>query len=139
MAVVGTAYADPTTISTRFGPIKNNADNLLEYRGKTLKPEVFVPSAAYVVRTFKLSGSDVILVNQAAGNTCPGQYTYVTVDATSVKVSPTFGTCNGDIVEPVQIDESIAFSMKKLGGKGTSRYIYERGIIFEDGKPVKGE
>ena len=136
-AFITGAFADPVTINTRFGAVKNNADDLLEFKGKVLKPEVSVPSAAYVVNTFKLASSDVVLVSQAAGNACPGQYVYVTIDATSAKVSPTFGTCYDDPVEPVLAGESIAFAMKKTKGKGSVRYIYERGVIFEDGKPIK--
>lgn len=136
-AFVCNAFADPVNISTRFGAIKNNADDLLEFKGKVLKPDVVVPSSAYVVNTYRLASSDVVLISQAAGNACPGQYVYVTVDATSAKVSPTFGTCYDDAIEPVLAGESIAFAMKKVKGKGSVRYIYERGVIFEDGKPVK--
>lgn len=136
-AFVCNAVADPVSISTRFGEVKNNADDLLEFKGKVLKPEIMVLSSAYVVNTYRLASSDVVLISQAAGNACPGRYVYVTVDATSARVSPTFGTCYDEITEPVMAGESIAFAMKKVKGKGSVRYIYERGVIFEDGNPVK--
>jgi hypothetical protein len=137
LALAGSAVAEPVSINTRFGPIKTGADDLIQFKGKTLKPDVAVPSSAYVVATFKLSSSDVVLVSQAAGNACPGMYAYITVNATSANVSPTFGTCYDETVDPVQVGESIAFSMKKIKGKGSVRYMYERGVIFEDGKPLK--
>lgn len=136
-AYYGSAVAEPVTINTRFGSIKNNSDDLLEFKGKLLKPDVAVVSSAYVVATFKLASSDVVLVSQAAGNACPGQYVYVTIDADAAKVSPTFGTCYDEQIKPVQVGESVAFAMKKVKGKGSVRYIYERGIVFEDGKPLK--
>lgn len=131
------AQADDITISTRFGILKSNADNELQFKGKTIAPAITLSSSVYVLSTFKLGASDVVFVSQAAGNACPGQFAFVTVSAEGAKATPTFGTCYDDEVTPVQIGETIAFSMKKMGGKGSSRYIYERGIVFENGKPVQ--
>lgn len=131
------AQADDITISTRFGILKSNADNELQFKGKTIVPAITLLSSVYVLSTFKLGASDVVFVSQAAGNACPGQFAFVTVSAEGARATPTFGTCYDDEVKPVQIGETIAFSMKKMGGKGSSRYIYERGIVFENGKPVQ--
>jgi hypothetical protein len=132
------AVADQVTINTRFGIIKSNQNQLLSLKGKPISPEVEIFSQSYVIATFKLAKSDVILVSQAAGNACPGQYLYITIDADDARVTPTFGTCYDDEINPVKIgDSTIAFSMKKAPGKGSVRYIYENGVVFENGKPIK--
>ena len=131
------AQADPVTISTRFGDVKTDGNGELQFKGKVVSPVVSIVSSAYVLATFKLQTSDVVFISQAAGNTCPGQFVYVTVTPEGAKSTPVFGTCYDDNIKPVQVGESIAFAMKKLGGKGSVRYIYERGVMFEDGKPVK--
>ncbi len=137
LALVNAASADPVSIPTRFGAITTNADAQLTHKGKALVPDVTIFSPTAVVQTFRLPSSDVVLVSQAAGTACPGQYVFVSVDATGARVSPTFGTCYDDPVQPTLVGESIAFSMKKMRGKGSARYIYERGVVFEDGKPLK--
>jgi len=131
------AYADAVTIETRFGALKTNKDGALVHKGKVVLPEVSLPSSAYVLGTYKLGTSDVVFVSQFGGSACPGAFAYVTVTADGAKATPQFGTCYDDDVKPVQIGETIAFSMKGLKGKGTSRYVYERGVVFENGKPVK--
>lgn len=132
------ALADEVRIPTRFGELKTNADGDLQFKGKVVLPTVTLFSQAYVLSTYKLESADVVFLSQAAGNACPGQFAYVTVTAQEAKATPAFGTCNDDDIKPVQIGETIAFSMKKMGGKGSVRYIYERGVVFENGKPVKG-
>jgi hypothetical protein len=131
------ASADEVSIATRFGPLKTNADWELQFKGKPVAPAVSLVSSAYVLATYKLGSSDVVFVSQAAGNACPGQFAFVVVSAEGARATPSFGTCYDDEVKPVQVGESIAFSMKKMGGKGSVRYVYERGVVFENGKPVQ--
>ena len=135
-ALAAQAQPDSVTIQTRYGILKTSADGDLQFKGKTLTPSVSLVSQAYVIKVFKLSSADVVLVSRAAGNACPGQYAYITVTAEGAKATPTFGTCYDDEIKPDMVGESIAFSMKGLRGKGSTRYIYERGIVFENGKPL---
>lgn len=130
------AVAEDVSIQTRFGVLKTN-DMELRFQGKPVAPAVTFPSSAYVLATYKLGSSDVVFLSQPAGNACPGQFAFVVVTAEGAKATPSFGTCFDDEVKPVQTGETIAFSMKNLGGKGSKRYIYERGVVFENGKPVK--
>jgi hypothetical protein len=131
------ALADDVSVQTRFGVLKTSPDGDFQFKGKTVTPAVNVVSAAYVLSTYKLGASDVVFVSQAAGGACPGQYAFIVVTAEGARATPTFGTCYDDEVKPVQVGESIAFSMKKVGGKGSVRYVYERGVVFENGKPVQ--
>lgn len=130
--------ADEVKIPTRFGELKTNPDGDLQFKGKTVSPTVTLFCQAYVLSTYRLESADVVFVSQAAGNACPGQFSYVTVTAQEAKATPVFGTCYDDDIKPVQVGETIAFSMKKMGGNGAVRYIYERGVVFENGRPVKG-
>ncbi len=131
------ALADEVSIPTRFGVLKTNADRELQFKGKPVSPAITLVSSAYVISTFKLGTSDVVFVSQAGGNACPGWYAFVVVAPEGARATPSFGTCYDDDVKPVQVGESIAFSMKKIGGKGSVRYVYERGVVFENGKPVQ--
>ena len=131
------AQFDPVKIATRFGELRSGENSELKFKGKKILPEVSVFSEAYVLSTHKLESADVVLISQAAGTACPGQFVFVTVSAEGAKATPVFGTCYDDDVKAIQTGETIAFSMKKLGGKGSSRYIYERGVVFENGKPIK--
>ena len=131
------AQADEVKIQTRFGELKTNKDGDLLFKGKVIAPAVNLVSSAYVISSYKLAASDVILVSQAAGNTCPGQFAYVSVAADAAKASPAFGTCYDDDAKPVQNGEVLTFTMKKLGGKGSTKYVYENGVVTENGKPVK--
>lgn len=131
------ACADEVTVQTRFGVLKTNAYGDFQFQGKTVAPAVNVMSSAYVISSYQLRTSDVVFVSQAEGNLCPGRFTYIAVTERGARATPTFGTCYDDDVTPVQAGESIAFSMKKMGGKGSVRYTYERGIVFENGKQVR--
>jgi hypothetical protein len=136
-ASASSALADDVSVQTRFGVLKTNPDGDFQFKGKSVAPAVNVVTSSYVLATYKLGTSDVVFVSQAAGNACPGQYAFIVVTADGARATPTFGTCYDDDVKPTQVGESIAFSMKKMGGKGSVRYVYERGVVFENGKPVQ--
>ncbi|HJW04263.1 MAG TPA: hypothetical protein VJ548_13355 [Azospira sp.] len=144
LALLGLAFCcgafaddDSVRIPTRFGDLKTNDAFELTYKDKVIKPKTLVFSPSRVQSTFKLESSDVILLSADTGAACPGRYVFLTVSADGAKVTPEFGTCYDDQVSPQLVGQSIAFSMKKLGGKGSVRYIYERGVVFENGTPVK--
>lgn len=130
MLSIGASHAfaqfDTVKINTRFGELTSGEYGELAFKGKIIAPEVAVASKAYILSTYELEDFDVIFISQAYGTACPGKFVFVTVSSEGAKASPIFGTCydDGD-VEPVQIGETIAFSMKELGGKGGVRYIYE--------------
>lgn len=136
---IGLAQSDEVNIPTRFGELKANKDGDIQFKGKTVLPKVNVVDFSFDVKSNnKLTNSDVILVSQGTGNTCPGQFAYITVTADGAKATPTFGTCYDDyFVQPVQNGEILTLTMKNLGGKGTSKYVYEKGVVTKNGKPVK--
>ena len=131
------AQSDQVRIPTKFGEMRTNENGDLQFKGKTIAPTVNLPSSAYVIATYKLPASDVVLVSQPAGNACPGQYAYITVSPEAARATPTFGTCYDEDVKPVLNGESLSFTMRNVGSKGSSKYVYEKGIVTENGKPVK--
>lgn len=131
------ALAENISIKTRFGTLTTDSNFQVQYNGKKLSPAVDIVSSAYILSTYKLKNSDVILVSQADGNACPGQYAFIVVTADGAHATPPFGTCYDDDIKPTRSGESISFSMKKLEGKGSVQYKYERGTVFENGKPVR--
>lgn len=136
-ALLSFGAAAQVSIPTRFGALSTNKDDALTFKGRVLAPEVAVPSEAYVIQTFAMQGSDVVLVTQAAGSACPGQYVFVTVTSTSAAVSPVFGTCYDDMSQPVLQGQVISFTQPKVKGKGVVKFTYTAGTVYEDGKPVK--
>ena len=136
-ASVSQAQSEEVKIPTRFGEMKTNKNGDLQFKGKTITPTVNLVSSAYVIATYKLATSDVVLVSQAAGNTCPGQFAYITVTTEVARATPAFGTCYDDGVKPVQNGEALTFTMKNIGNKGSSKYTYEKGVVTENGKPLK--
>jgi hypothetical protein len=128
---------EPVSIPTRFGELKTDSEGVLQFNGRPITPELGLFIGDEAVATYKLDSSDVVLIHVQGGTSCPGRFVFVTVSQQEAKVTPYFGTCYDEDIAPQQIGQTIAFSMKKIGGRGLSRYVYKQGLVFEDGKPVK--
>lgn len=129
-----TASADEiVTVPTRFGSLKSNADGEMIFKGKKVVPRVMLGKyTGRVISTFKLGNTAVVLVAQPSGNACPGNFTFVTVTSNSATATLPFGTCyDDDEIKPVVEGNTIVFSMKRLEGKGNTKYTYRSGIVSE--------
>lgn len=125
-------------VPTRFGTLRNDgADGRLTFNGVLVRPDTYVQVSSYVIGVYELREADAVLIAQDSGNVCPGNFSYITTSADGVQVSPRFGTCYDEDVKPVQVGESIAFSMTNVGKKGSTPFVYEHGVVFQNGKPVK--
>lgn len=129
----------PAPILTRFGNLTSGEDGQLIFEGTPVSPKVLYESSAFYtpIKKFEVGGSDVILFQQAQGNSCPGNYAYVTVSAEGAVATNNFGTCYDASIEPVQSGNSIKFSMPNLGGEGISTFIYESGAVLVNGQPIE--
>lgn len=136
-AAISLGAAAQVSIPTRYGALTTNKDDALSFKGRVLAPEVTVPSSAYVIQTFAMQDSDVLLISQAGGSACPGQFTFVTLTSSVASVSPTFGTCHDDVSEPILQGQVISFTQPKVKGKGLVKFTYTAGAVYQDGKPVK--
>lgn len=87
--------------------------------------------------TYKEKDTDVVLFFQpTGGNACPGRYFFVTVDKAVAKKSALFGTCS-DLVKVKQSANNIVVTMPNMNGKGVSKYVYDGGLVTENGKLLK--
>lgn len=90
-------------------------------------------------KKYSVGDSDVVLaMDNSGGTACPVQYFFITVTgkANTAQLSPEFGTCS-DLAKPSQKATKIMVMMPNMTGKGTSKYVYENGVVTENGKVVK--
>ena len=130
---------DARPIPTRFGPLAYDSERALMFRGKRVSPRLaYDPYAiASPIAKFNLQDSDAILFQQSKGNSCPGNFVYVTVSVQGAKVTSNFGTCYDENIEPIQEGQSISFSMPNAGGKGNTTFVYRGGIVSKNGQAVR--
>lgn len=130
-SLVGLLYAeeDNFTRKTRFGKLTTDSSGILQFRGRLIKPNIYLGVGGNILKTYKLKGKDVLLISQPAGNSCPGNYVFLTLSKSGADVTPEFGTCMDGPVEPKLVGESITFEVDSYGYKGTTRYTYRNGIV----------
>lgn len=133
------AAADSTSFSTRYGTLAFGADEVLAFNGQPISPEVKYDMLAMEtpVARFSIGASDVFLFQQPQGNSCPGNFVFVTVAANGARATNKFGTCYDDNTQPVLSGDSISFSMPNLGGRGKSIFVYKAGVVTQNGRPIK--
>lgn len=90
-----------------------------------------------IEKKFMTGNSDIILVmNNSGGTACPVRFFFVNIKGENdVQLSPEFGTCS-DQIEVSQNEEQIILKMPDSSGKKV-QYSYIKGIITEDGKPIR--
>src|SRR5262245_22316401 len=96
--VLGYSQDDIVRIPTRFGELKTDSEGTLQFNGQSLRytprsPEVGMFIGDEVIATYKLDSSDVVLIHQQGGTSCPGRFVFVTISQQGAKVTPYFGTC----------------------------------------------
>jgi hypothetical protein len=90
-----------------------------------------------VQEKYKIDNKDVVLISQGSGgNACPATYFFLTVEGDTAKKSVEFGTCS-DIPKIKQEGNTVVLTMPKMQGKGMAKYVYDNGIITENGKVLK--
>lgn len=127
-----------STLQTRYGVIKVNAQGAVYFNDKRIQ-KLALPNAksSDFIDLFEMSSSDVILMSQAANKTCPGRYTFLRVNKDKVSVTPTFGTCSEEALQPLKNGDKISFSMRNVKRKGYSTYVYENGVLLVNGTVAK--
>jgi hypothetical protein len=123
-------------IETRFGNLATNDHNFLLFEGKLVKPEIQGNNSLSFLKVFKIGNADVVLVQNNGGTGCPALFHLVIVSSVGIQQSPEFGSCS-DLVEYKQTGSVLSLSMPKMRGKGKTKYIFENGVLKENGKIVK--
>lgn len=126
------------SISSQHGPIEFRWGKLF-FRGAATPHQWDVFSEGQIAYRTTFGNTDVILLNTGFTAACPGQYVYLTVTASGVKPTDSFGTCVETEVKPIAKDNRITFEMPTLedndriveytysSGRVTSRPILQRG------------
>lgn len=117
---------------SRYGALTVSSENLLQLNGKTIRPTIYIDEyGSHSMKKYMIKDKDVYLIAQPNGNSCPGNYVYLTVSKRGTKVTPPFGTCMDWSSNPVFHGESISFEMENYSGSGETRYTYKNGIVTE--------
>ncbi|MFJ2990707.1 hypothetical protein ACIPF8_22820 [Collimonas sp. NPDC087041] len=138
--LVGSVFADDnTTIATRAGKlsITGDAGNVsLFLDRKKLSTETDSLRMSFKSK-FVLNDKDVVLVADGVSATCQLNFFVTVVSKYDVKISPSFGTCD-DGPQVIQSGARIMLNMKDEKGKRV-KYIFENGVISENGKVLKAQ
>lgn len=92
------------------------------------------------VKKYTIDKMDVILVSLATGanGVCPIDYFFISIiSKDSVSISPSI-SCHAEAdLKTHQNHSKIIGVIPKLKGKGSDRYIFENGILTENGKVMR--
>ncbi|WP_139217234.1 hypothetical protein [Collimonas sp. OK607] len=134
------AFADDqTTLTTRAGKlsITGDAGNVsLFLDRKKLTTETDSMGMSFKNK-FVLNDKDVVLVADGVSATCQLNFFVTVASKSDVKISPSFGTCD-DGPQVIQSGARIMLRMKDEKGRKV-KYIFENGVISENGKILKAE
>lgn len=83
---------------------------------------------------YKTSSGEVFLLTETSGASCQ-YYRFVTLGKKEPTVTPAFGTCD-DGPKVTQKGDKITLRMKNSDSK-TETYVYHKGIVTLNGKPVE--
>jgi hypothetical protein len=131
------------TITTRFGSLSINDQNILLFQGKSLTPTIQGNNSLSVLGTYPLKNSDAVLIQDNGGTACPAQLYFVELSKKGVKATSVFGSCS-DLVEAKQTGEIITVTMpgfmgpfepeaeKEKAANSTETYRYAAGVVTEE-------
>lgn len=126
-------------IVTRYGELTSSRDGSMLFRGKEVPPYGVAFDGSFSSKplaTFRVGKSDIVLMLQGMGNSCPGNFVFVTVTVKGAKASRNFGTCYDEHSEPVQLGQRITLTMPNLSRKGKSTFTFINGVVSKNGKPI---
>ncbi|HWW99887.1 hypothetical protein [Collimonas sp.] len=136
-------------ITTRFGALQINDENVLLYKNKPLNPLIQGNSSLQEVGTYQLGKDDVVLIQNNGGSACPVQLYFVTVSASGAKATPSFGTCTDYFVVKKMAD-SIKVTMpawiglmapydlqRKVDKEKHHVFLFKAGVMTENGGPLR--
>jgi hypothetical protein len=127
-------------VQTRYGVVTVGdvgGDSVLLFKGKptTLKLD---GSLFFFTGKFSINDADVLLLQDSNhGTSCPATFYFATVTASGIVFTKEFGSCS-DLVKTTVTGEKITVTMPGAGAaKKKSVYVYDKGSVSENGKPLK--
>jgi hypothetical protein len=130
------AYANSTDIQTRFGTLESDSSHILTLKGKYFSDDAYFDDPKSLIAKFELKNSDVLVINTDNGPSCPAQFYLITVSKSGAKSTVVHGECSAERVQPVLQDQTIAFTSKRMNGKGSNRYTFQNGELRKNGTRV---
>ncbi len=135
-------------LATRFGKLTTNDDNVLLFRGRPVAPAVQGNNSLTLVKNYEIGPSDVALVQDNGGTSCPAQYYFISSNQSgAVSIGP-FGTCS-DIMKVDRSGDGVTLAMAGLRGpsepssaqakaaKEKHVFTFANGRVIENGKIVR--
>lgn len=139
---------ETNAITTRFGALTVSDAGVLLFKGTPVQPTIEANNSLDLSQPYQIGASDVVLITDNGGTSCPALYYFVTATKSGAKVTPSFGTCS-DLIKIKRTGDSISVSMPGYQGPSESKraqlraarerhvFIYHAGVVTENGKPVK--
>ena len=122
LVAVAARADEAVTVSLPSGPI-TIAKSDSEFQAHVFGGgQTFVLDSAYLPSIIDTYENSVLLMTSSGGTACPGEYTWVTLDATGLQTTPSFGTCS-DLGELKMTDEGPMLVMPRMGTAGTAGYV----------------
>ena len=121
---------------TRFGKLAVTEENLLKFNGKLVLPGIRGNNSLSFENTFRVGETDVVLLQNSGGSGCPAMFIVLAVSRSGVAQSPEFGTCS-DLIRTSLEGDILTLTQPRFHGKGSARYVFSKGKLTENGKPVR--
>lgn len=130
------AHANNTEIQTRFGKLESDSAHILTFKGKYFSDDAYFDDPKSLIAKFELQNSDVLVVNTDNGPSCPAQFYLINVSKNGANSTVVHGECSAERIQPVLQNQTIAFTSKRMNGKGSNRYTYQNGELRKNGTRV---
>ena len=139
---------ESNNITTRFGALTVSDAGMLLFNGNPFNPPIEANNSLDLSEPYEIGATDVVLVKDNGGTSCPVLCYFVTASKSGAKATPAFGSCS-HLVKVKRLGDTISVSMPGYRGPMESTraqnraarerhvYIYRAGVVTENGKPVK--
>jgi hypothetical protein len=131
-----------------FGALTVNDAGFSCSKGAPFQPTIEANNSLDLSEPYQIGSSDIVLVTDNGGTSCPALYYFVTVTKSGAKATPSFGSCS-DLIKIKRMSDSVSVSMPGYAGPSESNraqtraarerhvFIYRAGVVTENGKPIK--
>jgi hypothetical protein len=133
---------------TRYGTLRVNADHILLFNGRPVRPRVEGNSSLEVKTVYHFRGYDLALVEDIGGSGCPALYHVVRLSPRGAIATGEFGTCS-DLIRvtrtaaglrmtmPGFMGPTMPASVRDRAARRTHVFLYANGRVTENGRPVR--
>ena len=133
---------------TRYGMLTVSPENVLLLDGKPTTPRIEGNSGLSFIEKFSLGETDVVLVQDVGGSSCPAMFHIVEVNRGNNKASSAFGTCSDVVTQSVEGAKVVvkvsgfagpfeSDSNREKAGQKQAIYTYENGVVTESKEPAQ--